>query len=131
MWIGGDAEREEIGWFTGAAGYERAPSMHADVLKADHHGSCDGMSDRYLDLVHPSLVVASLAAVNDYGHMHAQAKAMYKRHGIPWYRTDQNGTITFRSAGTPGSRYSITIERGGKNMSGPSDRRSTSPDCRR
>jgi competence protein ComEC len=129
MWLAGDGEMDDIQWFTRT--YRRNPGMRVDVLKADHHGSCNGVTDLYLDQLKPSLLVASLAAVNDYGHMHAQAKRMYSRHGIPWYRTDQNGTITLRSAGTPGSRYSITIERGGKNMSGPSDRRSTSPECGR
>jgi competence protein ComEC len=99
------------------------------VLKADHHGSCNGVSDGYLNLLQPSLAVVSLGAVNDYGHMHAQAKAAYERHHIPWYRTDQNGTITLRSAGTPGSKFTVSVERGEQNLSGPSDRRSTQPDC--
>ena len=128
MWLAGDAEVEDIQWFMRR--YRRNPGMRVDVLKADHHGSCNGVTDLYLDQLKPSLLVASVAAVNDYGHMHAQAKRMYARHGIPWYRTDQNGTITLRSAGTPGSRYAITIERGGKNMAGPSDRRSSSAECR-
>ena len=130
MWMAGDAEAEDINWFT-RAGYRRSPGMRVDVLKADHHGSCNGVTDLYLDLLKPSLVVASLAAVNDYGHMHTQAKSMYSRHGVPWYRTDQNGTITLRSPGEPGSRYTVSVERGGKNMSGPSDRRSSSPACGR
>jgi competence protein ComEC len=129
MWMAGDAEREAIHWFSDRAGYARNPGMRADVLKADHHGSCDGVDDRYLELVHPSLVIASLGAVNDYGHMHAQAKAAYARHGIPWYRTDQNGTITIRSAGTPGGGYTVSVERGDANAIGPSDRRSNQPDC--
>ena len=128
MWMAGDAEVDAIGWFT-RAGYPRSPGMHVDVLKADHHGSCNGVTDEYLDLLGPSLLVTSLAAVNDYGHMHAQAKSMYARHGIPWYRTDQNGTITLRSPGVPGSRYSVSVERGAQNLSGPSDRRSASAVC--
>ena len=129
MWLAGDAEHSEIRWFQTAAGYRRSPGMHADVLKANHHGSCDGVTDLYLDVVHPSLVVASLGAVNDYGHMHAQTKATYARHGIPWYRTDQNGTITLRSPGTVGGGYTVTVERGAQNAIGPSDRRSFQPDC--
>jgi len=129
MWMAGDAQHEAIDWFGAGAGYARTPGMRSDVLKADHHGSCDGVDDRYLDLVHPSLVIASLGAVNDYGHMHAQAKATYARHGIPWYRTDQNGTVTIRSPGTPGGSYVVTVERGTKNADGPSDRRSYQPDC--
>ncbi|HEV7990215.1 MAG TPA: lamin tail domain-containing protein [Gemmatimonadaceae bacterium] len=131
MWIGGDAQRQEISWFAGAAGYGQSPGMRADVLKADHHGSCDGMSDRYLDVVHPSLVVASLAAANDYGHMHAQTKSMLVKHGVPWYRTDQNGTVTLRSAGTPGGGYTVHAERGAANANGPSDRASHDAECSR
>lgn len=130
MWMAGDAEHEAIDWFRSSGGYQMRPGMQVDVLKADHHGSCNGVTDQYLDLLKPSLLVVSLGAVNDYGHMHDQAKAMYQRHGIPWYRTDQNGTITLRSAGTPGSRYTVSVERGTTNLSGPSDRRSTAPECR-
>jgi competence protein ComEC len=129
MWLAGDAEKDAIQWFTAAAGYATSPGMRAHVLKANHHGSCDGVSDRYLDAVQPSLVVASLAGVNDYGHMHAQAKTAYARRGIPWYRTDQNGTITLRSPGTAGGGYSVTVERGAANAIGPSDRKSYQPDC--
>ena len=129
MWLAGDAEHDAIRWFTSEAGYATSPGMHADVLKANHHGSCDGVSDRYLELVRPSLVVASLAAQNDYGHMHAQTKAMYARHGVPWYRTDQNGTVTLRSPGTPGGGYTVTVERGAANAIGPSDRRSYQANC--
>ena len=129
MWLAGDAEQNEIRWFQTAAGYTRSPGMHADVLKADHHGSCDGVTDLYLDVVRPSLVVASLGAVNDYGHMHAQAKATYARHGIPWYRTDQNGTVTLRTPGTAGGGFTVSVERGAANATGPSDRKSYQPDC--
>jgi competence protein ComEC len=128
MWMAGDAEHEAIDWFE-RAGYARVPGMRADVLKADHHGSCNGVTDRYLDLVRPSLLVVSLGAVNDYGHMHSQAKALYQRHHVPWYRTDQNGTITLRSRGLPGSGFTVSVQRGGQNASGPSDRRSTQPEC--
>src|SRR6266566_5478451 len=96
MWLAGDAEHEEINWFD-ATGYNRNPGMRVNALKADHHGSCNGVTPRYLELTHPQWVVASLGARNDYGHMHTQAKAIYRTAGLPWYRTDQNGTITIRS----------------------------------
>jgi competence protein ComEC len=128
MWLAGDAEHAEISYFS-RAGYARNPGMHVDILKADHHGSCNGVSKRYLQLIHPSWVIASLGAHNEYGHMHEQAKATYAAAGIPWYRTDQNGTITIQSPGTPSSSYTIHVDRGTKNMNGPSDRRSTQPDC--
>jgi competence protein ComEC len=122
MWLAGDAERDEIRWFE-RAGYARSPGMKVDVLKANHHGSSDGVSDRYLDLLRPRDAVVSLAAVNDYGHMHDETRRIFTRRSIPWYRTDQNGTITIRSPGTPGSGYTISVERGSANARGPSDGR--------
>ena len=120
MWLAGDAEQEEIAWFD-AADYDRAPGMRATVLKGDHHGSCDGISPRYLDLVRPEVALFSLAAVNDYGYMHAQTLDLLERRRIPWYRTDQNGTITI-TVPRDRSKYRIGVERGGPNLRGPSDR---------
>ena len=129
MWLAGDAEHEAIEWFDRTAGYSTNPGMHVNVLKANHHGSCNGVTDRYLELTHPELVVASVGAVNDYGHMHEQAESLFARHGVPWYRTDQNGTITLRSAGMPGTGYTVSVERTGVNLRGPSDRRAHQPKC--
>src|SRR6202171_1972434 len=57
MWLAGDAEREEIAWFEGA-GYNQNPGMRASVLKADHHGSCNGVAARDLCLIPPQWRVA-------------------------------------------------------------------------
>jgi beta-lactamase superfamily II metal-dependent hydrolase len=129
MWLAGDAEHEAIRWFDAPADYDRRPGMRVNVLKADHHGSCNGVTSRYLRLTNPDWVVASLAEANEYGHMHEQAKAAYARAGKPWYRTDQNGTITIRSPGTRGGGYSIRPSRGRASAGGPSDRRSTQEGC--
>ncbi len=128
MWLAGDAERDAIHYFE-RAGYSRTPGMRVNVLKADHHGSCNGVTPRYLALLHPSWVIASLGPHNDYGHMHAQAKAMYAAAGIPWYRTDQNGTVTIRSPGIPNGGYTVSVDHGTNNMDGPSDRMSRQPEC--
>jgi len=129
MWIAGDAEQQAIDWFLGKARYDRKPGMRVSVLKMDHHGSCNGVTNAYLDALHPQWATASVGAINGYHHMHAQAKALYRAHGIPWYRTDQNGTITFRSPGTPGGKFTVSVQRGTTNKSGPSDKRSTQKDC--
>lgn len=128
MWLAGDAEHEEIGWFE-KTGYARNPGMRVDILKADHHGSCNGVTRRYLALTNPQWVVASLAARNGYGHMHTQAKNIYRGARMPWYRTDQNGTITIRSPGTAAGGFTITPERPGTNLNGPGDRRSPQTGC--
>jgi competence protein ComEC len=128
MWIAGDAEHAAIAHFE-AAGYAVNPGMKVDVLKADHHGSCNGVTPRYLELTQPTWAVASLGAVNDYGHMHQQAKAEYRNAGVQWYRTDQNGTVTIQSPGVPDGGYTITPSRPGKDLNGPSDRRASARGC--
>jgi competence protein ComEC len=129
MWLAGDAEQEEINWFLGDAHYDVNPGMHATVLKADHHGSCNGVTSAYLDAIQPTTVTASVGAVNTYHHMHTQAQDEYRLKGIPWYRTDQNGTITIASPGTAGGKLSIRVQRGMPNMSGPSDGPSSQSMC--
>jgi competence protein ComEC len=128
MWLAGDAEREEIVWFE-SAGYAQNPGMRVNVLKADHHGSCNGVTSRYLSLLTPQWVVVSVGARNEYGHMHTAAKDIYRQAGAPWYRTDQNGTITIRSPGTVGGGFAINAERQGTDLDGPSDRVSHQLDC--
>ena len=119
MWLAGDAEQQAIRWFD-AVDYDRSPGMGATVLKGDHHGSCDGISPRYLDLVRPQFVVMSLAGANDYGYVHQQTLRLLQARRIPWYRTDQNGTITITVSVR--ASYAVVVERGTTNMRGPSDR---------
>lgn len=129
MWLAGDAEHRAIDWFE-AAGYGVNPGMRVSVLKANHHGSCNGSTLRYLELVRPQWVLASLGTRNGYGHMHEQTKHIYKVAGLPWYRTDLNGTITIRSPGTAGGGFTITPEWSGMDLDGPSDRVSRQSGCR-
>jgi len=128
MWLAGDAEHDEISWFE-SAGYNADPGMHVNVMKADHHGSCNGVTPHYLSLVQPQWVVTSVGARNEYGHMHTQAKKIYRDAGIPWYRTDQNGTITIRSPGTPNGGYTITPDWPGTSLNGSGDRKSRQLAC--
>jgi beta-lactamase superfamily II metal-dependent hydrolase len=53
--------------------------------------------------------------------VHSQTLDLLERRRIPWYRTDQNGTITI-TVPPRGAKYSVTVERGEQNMRGPSDR---------
>jgi competence protein ComEC len=129
MWLAGDAERAAVDWFD-RTDYDRRPGMDVDVLKLDHHGSCDGSTARYLALTTPAWAVASLAGPNDYGYLHAQTKTLLREHRVPWYRTDVNGTVTIRAPGTPGSGFTVTPARGPASADGRSDRRSTQEACR-
>ena len=130
MWLAGDAEHDAIAWFLGRSNYRSDPGMRVSVLKADHHGSCNGVTRAYLDATRPSVVVASLGRNNAYGHMHEQAKAAYRARKLSWYRTDQNGTIEIRAPGTPGGTFTVTTRRGAASMNGPSDKRSNQAQCR-
>ena len=129
MWLAGDAEQEEIGWFLGAAGYATTPGMKVTVLKADHHGSCNGVTNAYVDATNPAWVLAGVGATNTYGHMHTQAKNVFTAHGKPWYRTDGNGTVVVSTPGTPGGGYTVTVGKGSASMSGSPDRTSSQAQC--
>ena len=129
MWLAGDAEQEEIGWFLGAAGYATSPGMKVNVMKADHHGSCNGVTNAYVNALNPARVLAGVGATNTYGHMHTQAKNLYTAHGKPWYRTDGNGTIVVNTPGTVGGGYTVSVLKGSSSMSGAGDATSTQTVC--
>jgi competence protein ComEC len=128
MWFSGDAEHGAIGWFESAR-YDVMPGMRVDVLKADHHGSCNGVTSWFLRTTRPKWLAVSVGSDNSYGHMHEQAKQIYSGFHIPWYRTDLNGTIVFRSPGTRGGGFTIDVGKGASSMGGNADRRSSQPDC--
>jgi competence protein ComEC len=129
MWMAGDAEQDAIRWFMGDAGYLKNPGMQVTVLKADHHGSCNGMTSQYLKALHPTFATASVGNQNVYRHMHLQAMTEFKDLNIPWYRTDQNGTISITVSGAPGGKPVVTVAKGTTDMSGSSDARSTQSEC--
>jgi competence protein ComEC len=92
-----------------------------DVLKAGHHGSCNGISSHLLDLLTPSYVTMGVSSTNSYGHVHTQTKDLLAGRSIPWYRTDENGRVTFTTPGMPGGGYSVSYARGSASMDGNAD----------
>jgi competence protein ComEC len=130
MWLAGDARYDAADWFMDVARYDLYPGMRVNVLKGQEHGNCRSLQPRYLSAVDPDWVTFSLAAENGKGLVNIQTMELLANQGKPWYRTDQNGGITFRSPGTPGGGYTASVHRGAKNMSGPHDELSTSRQCR-
>ncbi|MBV6520169.1 MAG: hypothetical protein MNPFHGCM_00274 [Gemmatimonadaceae bacterium] len=128
MWLAGDAEHEAIEYFD-IAGYDETPGMSARIMKANHHGSCNGITARYLDMVRPDAIVMSLSSTNDFGFVHEQTVELLRSRMIPWYRTDVNGTITIVSSGLPGSTYSISTQRGMASQAGDADRAASPSTC--
>lgn len=90
----GDAERESEEIIL-EAGYH----LDSDVLKMGHHGSSTSTCEAFFQAVSPGHAVISCGEGNRYGHPHRETLAMLKEEGVPYYRTDQDGTILAQSDG--------------------------------
>lgn len=90
----GDAEEQEMKdvCHSGA-------DIDADVYKASHHGSRDGMVEAFLDEVSPEYAVISCGEGNSYGHPHAAVLNYLRSDGVSVFRTDEQGTIVAESDG--------------------------------
>ena len=73
--------------------------LKADVLKLGHHGSRTSSSKDFVDAVDPSYIVITCGADNSYGHPHKETMKWLKKRGIPFFRTDKQGTIIATSDG--------------------------------
>jgi len=127
MWLSGDAERPAQAFFEAA--YRANPGLDVRVLKGNHHGSCNGVTDRWLLFTSPEWTTFGVSSGNGFGHVHEQAKTIYRAAGAPWLRSDENGRITFNAPGTPGSNYTVTVERQGVSLSGQGDRTASESSC--
>ena len=65
----------------------------SSVLCMPHHGGANAASDAFLAAVSPSIALISVGAGNDFGHPEEEVLNMLSRAGIPYYRTDENGTL--------------------------------------
>lgn len=74
-------------------------SLHANVLKAGHHGSKTSSSPLFLGYVAPEYGVFSRGCDNKYGHPAPEVVARFAQFGIPTFDTCKDGTITFVSDG--------------------------------
>lgn len=73
--------------------------LKADVLKLGHHGSRTSSSKDFVDGVDPSYIVITCGMDNSYGHPHKETMNWLKKRGIPFFRTDMQGTIIATSDG--------------------------------
>ena len=92
--------------FTGDGEYEAETELldtgcdvSCDVLKAGHHGSCTSTGYRLLYEAQPQYAVISCGADNDYGHPHEEVLSRLEDADVTTLRTDEAGTIVFRSDG--------------------------------
>ena len=80
----------------------------ATVLKMGHHGSSSSTTQAFFDAVNPAIAIMSLGADNTYGHPHKETLALLKDAGIPYYRTDLDGTVRIT---LDGSTYVVETEK--------------------
>ena len=67
-----------------------------EVLIAGHHGSRSSTCEELLRTTTPEFVFISVGADNRYGHPNQEVLTRLDEFGCMVYRTDLNGTITFR-----------------------------------
>jgi competence protein ComEC len=127
MWLSGDAERPAQAFFDQQ--YAANPGLDVRVLKGNHHGSCNGVTARWLQLTSPERTTFGVASTNTFGHVHEQTKALHRTASASWHRSDQNGRVVYRTGGTPGSGYQVSVERGQANMDGQPDRLAAEATC--
>ena len=95
----GDMEREGE-----AALVAAGRRIRADVLQAPHHGSRSSSTEAFIDAVAPAFVAISVGEYNTYGtypdfHPHQEVLDRFAARGVQILRTDERGTIRFRSDG--------------------------------
>lgn len=92
--------------FTGDAGASAEADMlasgaflYSTVLKTGHHGSYTATSIPFIAAVSPKYAVISCGAGNSYGHPHAQTMETFKKYGVQYFRTDEQGSVVAKSDG--------------------------------
>jgi competence protein ComEC len=87
----------------------RAAGGPVDVLVLPHHGSADADVPRLLEALHPRLAVAQVGARNSYGHPAPPTVAAVRGAGVPFRRTDLDGSVAVSAA--TGGTLRVTAQR--------------------
>lgn len=77
----------------------RGGELHADILKAGHHGSRTSTGEVLLQAVRPALVVISAGNDNSYGHPHEEVLTRIQDTGARVRSTAEEGTLVVVSDG--------------------------------
>lgn len=72
---------------------------HATVLKVAHHGAKSSTTQEFLQAVSPAFAVISAGYNNRYGHPHRETLQRLEASGVPYFRTDLQGAVVFRTDG--------------------------------
>lgn len=83
--------------------------LDVEVFQASHHGSDTGNSKEFLEAMSPECIVISCGMQNKHNHPVKSVLKLYKKMGIPVYRTDESGDIVMTTNGT---EYSFNKKKG-------------------
>lgn len=67
--------------------------QNLNYVKVNHHGSRNGMSQKLLNSLSPSIAVISSGIRNSYGHPHAEIIEMLVKKNVKILRTDEMGDV--------------------------------------
>lgn len=91
----GDAENQELSSileYNKAYGFD----FESDVILLGHHGSSTSVYEPFLYEVDAEIAVVSAGKNNSYNHPHPEAIAYCEENGMEIYRTDLDGTVSFK-----------------------------------
>lgn len=79
--------------------------LKADILKIAHHGSKTSTTEDFLHAVDPSVAIISAGKNNSYGHPNKGVLERLHAKNITVWRTDVNGTISFKYSQKKGTFF--------------------------
>ncbi len=94
-----DSETERGLVFEGFFDENKKISKSVNILKVGHHGSDTSSSEVFLKKLKPEYCVISVGESNKYGHPNKNALERLKKYCKNIYRTDIDGSISFKTEG--------------------------------
>lgn len=73
---------------------DRGGDLQSDFILLGHHGARDSSSQKWLEAVQPQMAFYQAGLGNSYGHPHAETLERLEHDQIPYYGTDELGTIS-------------------------------------
>lgn len=73
---------------------ERNWNLGADILILGHHGAKNSNGEKWLNAIRPQMAFYQAGVDNSYGHPHPDTLERLENSNIPYYGTDELGTIS-------------------------------------
>ena len=76
---------------------KKKDDIKCDILKVGHHGSNTSTCEEWLKYLTPEEAIISCGKNNKYGHPNKEVVALLNKYQIKIHRTDEEGTIAFKT----------------------------------